>query len=129
MQVLYHGTGLYKYASLGESKYEGVSNAIHNILDDVMENGLQPQYDPFNKVLTESGVMETISLTKSLSYAALYASLSSSDRYQIDWGDATRMDHFVNHMRTMFLSPGAKGVNIISLLSTLKNFRRWGVSS
>lgn len=70
---LWHGTGRFRYAFTGESKYHGVDYEAPkvDVLASILKTGLQPQYDPWG--VKASGKSATLSLTEQRMLARVVA--------------------------------------------------------
>jgi len=88
----WHWTWVYKYWwNHYQNKW---GDDVINILDDVVKNGLVPQYDPINKLLLDKNITHTTSLTKNRMYARCYSEQYNNEelchvfghrRYWINW--------------------------------------------
>ena len=81
----YHGTGRYAYQIINESKYEGTSNQATDVLEKILNEGINPNKDLFNEDLFLEASKNTISLSKNRTYAKLYAMLFMDQNQKLDF--------------------------------------------
>lgn len=88
--ALYHGTGSRKinFSDFEKGKYEGTSEDVTNVIEELLNVGLVPHHDIVNP-LFDISENETISLTRAQPYARIYAQrhLSGSDELEYEYGD------------------------------------------
>ena len=80
----YHGTGARHYHYGTESKYGEAEPVLINTLARILEDGIQPQRDLFNKEF-QTGTEKSISLTKHRIYARSYAQLFLTEGTELQY--------------------------------------------
>ncbi len=85
---LWHGTGRFRYAFQGASKYRGIDYRAEkvDVLKSILQTGLQPQYDPWG--VAASGRPATLSLTEQRMLARVVAEarLPEGEELQYEFG-------------------------------------------
>ncbi len=85
---LWHGTGRFRYASIGDSKYEGINDDtdVTEVLLKILQEGIVPAYDPYAE--QSVGTQKSISLTKQRMLARVISDtrLAEGDELEFSYG-------------------------------------------
>lgn len=84
-EPLWHGTGRYRYAFRGQSKYDGVDYDADrvDVLKSILTTGLRPSYDPWG--VTSSGQEATLSLSEQRMLARVVAEARQPEGEQLEY--------------------------------------------